>query len=79
MSEEPRACARLLHLCSRRGSRNSIMGPSQTTALADLPDRCAPTGFGILHSPHRFGLGLGDLRGDALSNLGFKDADVGLS
>jgi len=50
---------------------------SQTTAIADLPDRRAPTGFGLLQRLCRFGFGLGDFWISARLDALFDDAEFG--
>jgi hypothetical protein len=77
MSEEPRACARLLHLCSRGGPRKSIMGPSQTTAITNLGDRRSPTLLGMSERLCRFGLSLGEFWIGARLDALLDDVELG--
>jgi hypothetical protein len=71
--------ARLSHIGRCGGWRHSIVGSHQTTAVADLPDRRAPTGFGLLQRLCRFSLGVGDLRIGARFDALLDDAEFGVS
>ena len=76
-SKDARARARLSHIGRCDCSHHSIVGSLQTTAIADLPDRCPPTGFGLLQRLCRFGLGLGDFRISARLDALLDDAEFG--
>ena len=74
-SKDAQARARLSHSGRCGGSHHSIVGSPQTATIADLPDRRAPTGFGLLQRLCRFGLGLGDFWISARLNALFDDAE----
>jgi hypothetical protein len=76
-SKDARARARLSHSGRCGGSHHSIVGFPQTTAIADLPDRCAPTGFGLSQGLCRFGLGLCDFWISARLDALLDDAEFG--